>query len=295
MRGLVFEVHPTLLHAEGLVAAVRREAESAAPGRPCTRPRAPARAAHPRSHGRAGALPTGQRGVAQRRQARRTGRRGCRAPAVMSGPAGRSHRHSAGSSRFGSWWWTTTRWCGAVCGPTSTSGTTWTRVGEAGDGVAAMELVRMLADRQQLPDVVLIDLVMRRMDGLATIRAIKQDHPSVEVLVVTSFSETQRIQSALAAGAAGYVLEDADVDEIHRAVVAARRGEVHLDPVVTRKLSRSPAEARVRGADAAGTGDPRADRARAVQPAHRGDAGGRRADRGDARDEHLHEAARGVP
>jgi DNA-binding NarL/FixJ family response regulator len=69
-------------------------------------------------------------------------------------------------------------------------------VGEAGDGVAAMEQVRMLADRQQLPDVVLIDLVMRRMDGLATIRAIKQDHPSVEVLVVTSFSETQRIQSS---------------------------------------------------------------------------------------------------
>jgi DNA-binding NarL/FixJ family response regulator len=116
-------------------------------------------------------------------------------------------------------------------------------VGEAGDGVAAMEQVRMLADRQQLPDVVLIDLVMRRMDGLATIRAIKQDHPSVEVLVVTSFSETQRIQSALAAGAAGYVLKDADVDEIHRAVVAARRGEVHLDPIVTRKLSRSPADA----------------------------------------------------
>jgi DNA-binding NarL/FixJ family response regulator len=105
-------------------------------------------------------------------------------------------------------------------------------VGEAGDGVAAMEQVRMLADRQQLPDVVLIDLVMRRMDGLATIRAIKQDHPSVEVLVVTSFSETQRIQSALAPGAAGYVLNFTKLHMVSRtqaALWAVREGLVQVE------------------------------------------------------------------
>ncbi len=112
-------------------------------------------------------------------------------------------------------------------------------VAEASDGAAALEQIRSLAARRELPHVVLVDLVMRGMDGLATIQAIKRQHPAVEVLVVTSFSETQRIHAALAAGAAGYVLKDADVDEIYRAVVAARRGEVHLDPTVIRKLSGS--------------------------------------------------------
>lgn len=67
------------------------------------------------------------------------------------------------------------------------------------------------------------------------------NYPTVDVLVVTSFGETQRVHSALAAGASGYVLKDADVDEIHGAIVAARHGEIHLDPTVTEKLNRSVA------------------------------------------------------
>jgi DNA-binding NarL/FixJ family response regulator len=67
----------------------------------------------------------------------------------------------------------------------------------------------------------------------------KEKHPEVDVVVVTSFGEAQRVHAALEAGATGYVLKDADVDEIVHAVRAAHRGEVHLDAAVTRVLTRS--------------------------------------------------------
>ncbi len=114
-----------------------------------------------------------------------------------------------------------------------------TLVGEAVDGRAAIhELGRLEADGQ-LPHVVLMDLVMRGMDGIAATTAIKERHPGVEVIVVTSFGEAGRVHAALEAGAAGYVLKDADVDEIVFAVRAAHRGEVHLDAAVARTLTRS--------------------------------------------------------
>ena len=97
----------------------------------------------------------------------------------------------------------------------------------------------MLAAHQRLPDVVLMDLLMPRLDGVAATTAIKGLYPSVEVVALTSFSEAERVHLALAAGAAGYLLKDAEADEVVAAVRAACRGEVHLDPVVARKLTRS--------------------------------------------------------
>jgi DNA-binding NarL/FixJ family response regulator len=114
-----------------------------------------------------------------------------------------------------------------------------TLVGEAVDGRAALDELRTLNERALLPDVVLVDLVMRRLDGMGLIAELKQRYPSVDVIVVTSFSETHRIRSALDAGASGYVLKDADPDEIYEAVLAVRHGEVHLDPVVAEKLAGS--------------------------------------------------------
>lgn len=112
-------------------------------------------------------------------------------------------------------------------------------IGDAADGQSALDLLGALAEREQLPDVVLMDLVMRGLDGIRTMEAIKQTFPEVEVIVVTSFGEAQRIHAALESGAAGYVLKDADVDEIAIAVRAAHRGEVHLDAAVARTLTRS--------------------------------------------------------
>jgi len=87
-------------------------------------------------------------------------------------------------------------------------------VGEAGDGRSALEGLAALAARDALPDVVLMDLVMPEPDGITTTAAVKQTYPGVEVVVVTSFGEAHRVHSALEAGATGYVLKDAEVDEI---------------------------------------------------------------------------------
>jgi DNA-binding NarL/FixJ family response regulator len=112
-------------------------------------------------------------------------------------------------------------------------------MGEARDGRAALDELAVLAARYDLPDVVLMDLLMPRLDGIAATTAIRQRYPSVEVVALTSFSEAERVHLALAAGAAGYLLKDAEADEVGAAVRAAYRGEVHLDPVVARKLTRS--------------------------------------------------------
>jgi len=112
-------------------------------------------------------------------------------------------------------------------------------IGEAVDGQAALDELAVLAVRQSLPDVVLMDLIMPRLDGIAATSAIKQRYPGVEVVALTSFSEAERVHVVLEAGAAGYLLKDAEADEVAAAVRAAHRGEVHLDPVVARMLTRS--------------------------------------------------------
>jgi DNA-binding NarL/FixJ family response regulator len=112
-------------------------------------------------------------------------------------------------------------------------------VGEAADGQAALDELAVLAQLDDLPDVVLMDMLMPRRDGVSATRAIRQQHPSVEVVALTSFSEAERVQAALEAGAAGYLLKDAEADELAAAIRAAHRGEIHLDAAVARKLAQS--------------------------------------------------------
>jgi DNA-binding NarL/FixJ family response regulator len=85
---------------------------------------------------------------------------------------------------------------------------------------------------------------MRDLDGVAATEAIRARHPSIAVIAVTGFGDAHRVHAALSAGAAGYVLKDADVDEIVHAIRAAHRGEVHLDDSVARTLTRSLASSR---------------------------------------------------
>ena len=110
-------------------------------------------------------------------------------------------------------------------------------IGEAADGQAALDELAVRAKVGDLPDVVLMDLLMPRLDGVAATSAIKQRHPGVQVVALTSFSEAERVHAALVAGAAGYLLKDAEADELAAAIRAAHDGEVHLDPVVARKLT----------------------------------------------------------
>jgi DNA-binding NarL/FixJ family response regulator len=108
---------------------------------------------------------------------------------------------------------------------------------EAADGQEALTRLDAMASHQELPDVVLIDLLMPRMDGATAIGVIKQRHPGLRVVVLTSFGEMERVHTALAQGAAGYLLKDAEAGEVVAAIRAAARGEVFLDPAVARGLT----------------------------------------------------------
>ena len=104
-------------------------------------------------------------------------------------------------------------------------------VGAATDGEQAVALCAELA-----PDVVLMDLEMPALDGIEATRRIKEAQPEVAVVILTSFADRERILRALDAGAAGYLLKDAEPDELTRAVHAAARGDAPLDPRAGRAL-----------------------------------------------------------
>jgi NarL family two-component system response regulator LiaR len=104
-------------------------------------------------------------------------------------------------------------------------------VGEASDGVEAIELAARVR-----PDVILMDLVMPRLDGIAAMRALRERAPAARVIVLTSFLDDDKLLPALRAGAAGYLLKNVQPQELARAVRAAHRGETLLDPVVAARL-----------------------------------------------------------
>jgi DNA-binding NarL/FixJ family response regulator len=112
-------------------------------------------------------------------------------------------------------------------------------VGEAADGQAALDGIADLVAAERPADVVLMDLIMPGMDGVTATAAISERHPELKVVAMTSFTEADKVHGALEAGAVGYLLKHAEADEVAAAIRAARRGEVHLDPVIARQLTRS--------------------------------------------------------
>ena len=107
-------------------------------------------------------------------------------------------------------------------------------VGEAGDGDAAL---RRTADLR--PAVVLMDLHMPVLDGIAATRRLRVEHPDVRVLALTTFDDDEDVFAALRAGALGYLLKDVSGDRLVEALLAAARGESVLQPsVATRVLAR---------------------------------------------------------
>ena len=104
-------------------------------------------------------------------------------------------------------------------------------VGSAADG---REAVALSAERR--PDVVLMDLSMPEVDGVEAIRRIVSASPECHCVAFTSFSEHDRIIAALDAGAVGYLMKDADPEELHRGILAAARGESPLAPKAAQAL-----------------------------------------------------------
>jgi DNA-binding NarL/FixJ family response regulator len=111
-------------------------------------------------------------------------------------------------------------------------------VGEAVDGREALDGIAALVVAGRPPDVVLMDLLMPGMDGVTATAAITQRYPEMEVVAMTSFTQADMVHGALQAGASGYLLKDAEADEVAAAIRAACRGEVHLDPVIAKQLTR---------------------------------------------------------
>jgi len=104
-------------------------------------------------------------------------------------------------------------------------------VGEAGDGQTAIEMVQRLN-----PNVVLMDLVMPRLDGISATRQVKSLTPNVKVIALTSFTEDDKVFPAIQAGASSYLLKDVSPDNLIEAIRAAHRGEARLHPDIARKL-----------------------------------------------------------
>ena len=109
--------------------------------------------------------------------------------------------------------------------------------GEAADGEEAVAKVGEL-----LPDVVVLDLVMPKLDGIEAIRRIRDVSPSTRVLVLTSFIEDEKVFPAVKAGAAGYLLKDAEPQAVADAIRTVRGGEALLHPSVAARLMQEVAE-----------------------------------------------------
>jgi len=106
-------------------------------------------------------------------------------------------------------------------------------VGEAADGAEAERLVLEL-----VPDVVLLDLVMPKVDGIGAIHRMRAVSPATRILVLTSFADDEKVFAAVKAGAAGYLLKDVHHAELADGIRTVHRGEALLHPAVAAKLMR---------------------------------------------------------
>ncbi|MEH7246641.1 response regulator transcription factor [Neobacillus niacini] len=104
-------------------------------------------------------------------------------------------------------------------------------VGEAADGKKGVELALALR-----PDIILMDLVMKEMDGIEATRQIIEKWPEAKVIIVTSFLDDEKVYPALEAGATSYMLKTSKADEIANAVRATYHGQSVLEPEVTGKM-----------------------------------------------------------
>jgi DNA-binding NarL/FixJ family response regulator len=115
-----------------------------------------------------------------------------------------------------------------------------TVVGDATNGQEALEAIAFL-QQSQLPDVILLDVRMPVMDGVATTIELKKHYPEIKILILTTFDDDEYISQAMNYGAKGYLLKDSPPEDLAMAIRAVSRGNTHLGPGLFEKaLQRSP-------------------------------------------------------
>jgi len=112
-------------------------------------------------------------------------------------------------------------------------------VAEAKNCQEALAVCDQLRDSEALPDVILMDMLMPEMDGIATTQAVLARHPEVRVLALASFETETLVQNALRAGAIGHLLKASTIDELAEAIRAAHAGQVPASPAAARALGQS--------------------------------------------------------
>ncbi len=109
-------------------------------------------------------------------------------------------------------------------------------VGEAANGREALEMAQRLLNSPDVAEVVLMDIRMPVMDGVAATRELLRQHPAVKVLVLTTFEEDELVQQAVQAGAVGYLLKDTPSEEVAQAIRAVHRGYAQFGPGILQKM-----------------------------------------------------------
>ena len=106
-------------------------------------------------------------------------------------------------------------------------------IGQAKDGIEAVEMAE-----KNHPDVILLDLVMPRQDGLTTIPILKEKVPSAHILVLTSFADNDKVYQAIKSGAEGYMLKDATHQQLFQAICDVAQGQATLYPSIAMQVIR---------------------------------------------------------
>ncbi|HEY7417828.1 MAG TPA: response regulator transcription factor [Ktedonobacteraceae bacterium] len=109
-------------------------------------------------------------------------------------------------------------------------------VGMAGDGEEALAIVERLHAERTAPDVVLMDVRMPRLDGIAATRAFKERWPEIRIVVLTTFDDQELIRAGLQAGACGYMLKDITAEQLATTIRVVAQGQVLLHPEVASKV-----------------------------------------------------------
>jgi DNA-binding NarL/FixJ family response regulator len=112
----------------------------------------------------------------------------------------------------------------------------FTVIGDAANGQEALQIIASLGQQSQLPDVVLLDVRMHVMDGVATTQELKNNYPEINILILTTFDDDEYISQAMNYGAKGYLLKDSPPEDIAIAIRVVNKGHTYMGSGLLEKM-----------------------------------------------------------